>query len=339
MRKYVLLACVLMGMLTAAFPQSIHRIMFYNIENLFDIKDEPGKKDEEFTPWGEKHWSKNRYIYKLRNIAEAIERTGEGEWPLVVGIAEVENKHVLEDLTFKTRLAAAGYRIIHQDSPDERGIDVALLYRKDYMKLLEQEFLTVNLYKQKTLHTRDILYAKMLMGSDTLHFMVCHFPSMRGGEKQSDWKRLQAAKTLKQKTDSLCLQAVAPAIVIMGDMNSQADGPALKVMCDDFPSGACEDRRLYNLNSYLSDSKHGTYRFRGQWQTIDHIIVSGNLLNGGNKYQIRGRMKIFSAPFLLEEDRRYFGFKPKPTYRGPRYIGGYSDHLPVYIDLRRMRDK
>ena len=124
----------------------------------------------------------------------------------------------------------------------------------------------------------------------------------------------------------------------MGDMNCQADSPALKAICDDLPSRGCEDRILYNLNSYLHDSNRGTYRYRGRWQTIDHVMVSGNLLNGVNKYQIEGGMKIFSAPFLLEEDRGSYGYKPKPTYRGPRYIGGCSDHLPVYIDLRGTRD-
>ena len=313
--------------------QSQGKLMFYNVENLFDTRNDPLTQDEEFTPWGNRHWTQSRYVTKLRKLATVIDSVGQGEWPMVIGMAEVENRKVLEDLTGKTVLADANYGIVHQDSPDRRGIDVALLYRKDRLQVLETEFLRLPFPEDTTIHTRDILYAKMRSNKDTLYFFVCHFPSMLGGEKQSEWKRERAAAVLRHKVDSLFAINPMAGIVIMGDMNGKANTPAQKLLGTRDADRKIENTALYNTGYYLLKKNYGSYRYQGRWQTIDHIIVSGSLINGAAGYQVSRRLSIYAASFLLEEDKTYFGYKPCPTYRGPRYIGGTSDHLPVYIQI------
>ena len=332
MLRYLVFLLLLGGVQGAVAQQSV-RVMFYNVENLFDTSDDPLTRDDEFTPQGTKHWTKARYMTKLRQLAEAVDSVGGKEWPVVIGMAEVENRKVLDDLTQKTRLADGEYGIVHQDSPDRRGIDVALLYRKKEIQILLTEFLRLPFPEDSTIRTRDILYAKGILKSDTIHFFVCHFPSMIGGEKQSEWRRERAAAVLRHKTDSLLGQNPATGIIIMGDLNGQANTPAQKVLGSKSSDKKIKSGELYNTGYYLLKKNYGSYRYKGRWQTIDHMIVSGGLLKGSYGLKAVRRLTVFSAPFLLEEDKTWFGYKPCPTYRGPRYTGGTSDHLPVYIDL------
>lgn len=336
MVKYFILALLV---LTTGIgrAQEHFRVMFYNVENLFDTHDDPQTRDEEFTPAGAKHWTQERYMIKLRKLAEVVDSVGGGEWPLVVGMAEVENRRVLEDFTEKTILADGNYGIVHGDSPDRRGIDVALLYRKDCLKILETEFLRLPFPEDTTIRTRDVLYAKSLLQEDTIHFFVCHFPSMIGGERQSEWRRQRAAGVVRHKVDSLFRLNPSAAIMIMGDLNGKANTLAQKTMKTRSSDKRIRRGELYNTGYYLLKKSYGSYRYKGNWQTIDHIIVSGGLLLKETRYRADRRVTVYSAPFLLEEDRTYFGFKPRPTYRGPRYIGGYSDHLPLYIQLRSVK--
>lgn len=317
--------------------QRPERIMFYNVENLFDTYDNPETKDDEFTPWGEKHWTRDRYRVKLQKLADAVKGVGEGSWPLVVGLAEVENRRVLEDFIEKTILADAQYGIVHRDSPDARGIDVALLYRQPEMQLLDSAFLRVPFPEDKSIRTRDVLYAKMLHQTDTLHFFVCHFPSMIGGEKQSEWKRMRAASVVRHKVDSLFSQNPDVLILMMGDLNGKADTPTQKVLGTQSSDKKIQAGKLYNTGYYLLKKQEGTYRYQGRWQAIDHIIVSGGFINGVAGCSVERRSAVFSAGFLLEEDKKHYGYRPFPTYRGPRYYGGTSDHLPIYIQLKSKR--
>lgn len=309
------------------------RVMFYNVENLFDTRNDSLTADDEFTPTGAKHWTNARYTDKLRKIATVIDSVGQGEWPVIVGLAEVENRRVLDDLTRKTGIAPANYGIVHQDSPDRRGIDVALLYRKDIFRLTGQTFLRLHFPEDTTIRTRDILYAKGVLRDDTLHFFVCHFPSMIGGEKQSEWRRERAAEVVRQRVDSLKTGNPRAAIVIMGDLNGKANTPAQKKLGTRNSDSRIDVRELYNTGYYLLKKNYGSYRYKGRWQTIDHLIVSGSLLDGQSCWKAAKYLTVYNASFLLEEDKAYFGFKPCPTYRGPRYTGGYSDHLPIYLDL------
>ncbi len=311
------------------------RVVFYNTENLFDTRNDTLTVDDDFTPRGKQHWNRERYIRKLLNISKVLNGLGAGKFPLLIGLSEVENRNVLSDLVNKTVLADGNYGIVHADSPDTRGIDVALLYRKDSFRLLHNAFFPVHLKSGET--TRDILYCEGIFGrNDTLHVFVCHFPSMRGGEAKSEWKRIKAASVVRQKLDSIQNIHSLAMVLIMGDLNGRANTPAQKTLKIQNPeSGIIESENFYNTGYYLLGKPYGSYRYKGEWQTLDHIIVSGNLLNGKVDLQASRRMGIYDADFLFEEERGAFGVRPKPTYRGPRYIGGYSDHLPVFIDLKK----
>ena len=336
MKPFIILLFFCLGT-PALWGQQAGRIMFYNVENLFDTYDDPLTRDDEFTPQGTKHWSKARYMTKLQKLAEAVERVGGKEWPLVIGLAEVENRKVLEDFTGKTILADGNYGIIHRDSPDARGIDVALLYRQSEIEVLASDFLRIPFPEDTTIRTRDILYAKTRFKTDTLHFFVCHFPSMIGGEKQSEWRRERAASVVRHKVDSLFQVNPDAGILIMGDLNGKANTMAQKVLVTKSSDKKIKSGELYNTGYYLLKKNYGSYRYKGRWQTIDHIIVSGGLISGKSGCSVERRLVVYSAPFLLEEDKTYFGYKPCPTYRGPRYIGGTSDHLPIYIQMESTR--
>lgn len=343
--RMILQWCIWFGCLCCffldTFAQERYRIVSYNVENLFDICHEAGKKDEEFTPAGRLHWTKARYTDKLQKISRAIYAAGEGQFPVFIGLCEVENRQVVSDLVTKTLLAGADYGIVHQDSPDLRGIDVAFLFKRSCFQLLNRQFIPVRSMADTSMQTRDILYVCGILRSndslrqDTLHFFVCHFPSMSGGEIQSEWKRKRAASLVRHCIDSIQEQTPRAAIVLMGDFNGKADRPALKsvLQAKSSDSRRIEDGALYNTGYYLLNQTPGSYKYKGQWQTIDHIIVSGVLLNGGRPFQAERRLKPYAASFLLEEDKAFFGYKPWRTFVGPRYSGGYSDHLPVYLDL------
>ncbi|GHV69272.1 endonuclease [Bacteroidia bacterium] len=315
--------------------------MSYNVENLFDTYNDTLTNDDEFTPRGTKYWSQKRYVDKLLFLSKVLKEIGIGkkkefELPAIIGLIEVENRRVLEDLTQKTLLADGDYGIVHQDSPDPRGIDVALLYRKSNYTPLNEQFLPVKFGNRRPV-TRDILYSSgILAGKDTVHFFVCHFPSMIGGEAGSEWKREAAATVLKRQVDSLLRRNSRAAIVIMGDLNGTADRPAQTKVLGTQTSDAkkINDTCLYNCGYYLLNQNRGSYKYQSNWQTIDHIIVSGSLLNKHNRLRIDKHSQIYSADFIMEEDKRYFGFKPFRTYAGMKYLGGYSDHLPIYIDIK-----
>lgn len=311
------------------------RVVFYNAENLFDTRNDSLTIDDDFTPRGRQHWSRERYTRKLLHLSKALIAVGEGDLPGIIGLSEVENRSVLSDLVGKTGLSDGKYGIVHADSPDRRGIDVALLYREDLFRVIHACFFPVYLKTGEA--TRDILYCEGIMGErDTIHFFVCHFPSMRGGEAKSEWKRVKAALVVRQKVDSIQASHSKAMIVIMGDLNGRADTPAQQALKVRKPGDeGIEAGDLYNTGYYLLGKPRGSYRFRGEWQTLDHVIVSGSLLNGASGLRASRKMSVYDADFLLEEERGKFGVRPKPTYRGPRYIGGYSDHLPVFIDLEK----
>lgn len=333
MVRWLLLISILIGCLSVSWGQCGYKVMFYNVENLFDTADDPQTADEEFLPRGSKRWTKNRYTSKLRALARVVDSLGQGCMPLMVGMAEVENRRVLEDLVYKTKLVDGNYGIVHHDSPDVRGIDVALLYRKDFVTVVEEESLRIDFPEDSDIKTRDILYVKTLVATDTLHVFVCHFPSMRGGEQKSEWKRIRAAEVVRHKTDSLFSTNSNAFVMLMGDLNGRPGTKAQQLLASRKCGGENIPERLYNLGHYLLKKPEGTYRYRGKWQTLDHIFVSGSMLKEEASLRVVGNTVIYSPSFLLEEDTSHFGFRPRPTYRGPRYIGGTSDHLPIYVTL------
>ncbi|NPA45253.1 MAG: endonuclease, partial [Chlorobi bacterium] len=231
------------------YPRGDMRIMFYNTENLFDIFDDTLKIDEAFTPDGEKHWNKRKFDKKLYNISKVITAVGQWELPEVIGLCEIENRYVLERLIKQTALKNFNYRIIHKESPDRRGIDVGMLYRKDKFHPISYEAVRVVFPFDANKPTRDILYVKGTNNyNDTLHIFVNHWPSRWGGQLETDRKRMFAASVLKGKVDSLFDADVNPNIIIMGDLNDYPDNNSVvKVLKAKTKFDKIEDEKLYNL--------------------------------------------------------------------------------------------
>ena len=289
------------------------QLFCWNLENYFDPYDDPATADEAFTPGGEHHWTRRKMVAKRNLTAKTIIASAEffgGRVPTIVGLCEVENKYVLKTLTEDTPLAKIGYKVLHRDSPDPRGIDVALLYDPARVRLLGSEFITIAEFA-----TREILYAKVAM-PDTLHIFVNHWPSKYSGARASEARRLAVAGALERKLDSLYAISSDAKIVVMGDFNDTPNSPSLK--------GLCEHSRLQNLSAAGGG---GTIRFKGKWELIDHLLASPAAA------QAIGSAQVFRPAFLLEDDKTFMGSKPRRTHVGPRYRGGASDHLPIIADI------
>ncbi len=310
------------------------RIAFYNLENLFDTEDDTLKSDEEFTPRGQRYWSDYRYREKSNRMAKAILSIGEWDAPDIVGVAEIENRKVLEDLAESAVLRKFNYEVVHFESPDRRGIDVGMLYRTDRYSLLATRKVSVQIPEDPGFATRDILYtAGTVLGGDTIHLFFCHWPSRYGGQQQSEPKRIQAALTLKAITDSIFRNDPRAAVIIAGDFNDEWSNLSLRTKLHAQPPEAdIKPVTLYNLMAAM-DPNSGSHRYHGDWAYLDQVIVSGNLLNGSGLEVAGKRAFITAHDFLLETDEKYPGKKPFRTFIGMRYHGGFSDHLPVYIDL------
>ncbi len=305
------------------------RIMFYNIENLFDTFDDPAINDDEFTASGEKGWSYYRYKEKLNHIAKTIIAVGGWEAPALIGLCEIENFQVLMDLSTKTPLKKYGYQIVHENSNDRRGIDVAILFRPD--KLLKIAHKSIKII-DNTFVTRDILYTSFsYQQKDTIHFYVNHWPSRYGGKSFSESKRITVASVLKSNTDSISRVYRNPKILIMGDFNDVPSDESLSSVLDAKPiKSSIIPRQLYNLSFYDFKLGKGTLVYKEidhTWFLFDQIIVSGVLIEGKGLLTKGKKSIIFQADWLLKNGR------PFRTYQGPIYKGGFSDHLPIYIDL------
>lgn len=314
-----------------------YKIMFYNVENLFDTFDDSLKKDEEFLPEGDRFWNNHKYYTKLKQIYKVIIAIGSWNPPAIIGLCEIENRKVIEDLVNNTPLVKFEYQIIHEESPDWRGIDVGLLYRKELFRPLYYEAIPINFPDNPESKTRDILYVKgIAKNSDTLSIFINHWPSRWGGQLESEDRRLFVASVLKAKVDSIFKSNSQSNIIITGDFNDYPHNKSInKVLNASQEFDQIIDNELYNLSSFLYKSKNvGTYKYQGEWGVLDQFIVSGNLLDKENKvFTSLDDIYIFDADFLLEPDEGYFGYKPNRTFIGYKYNGGYSDHLPTYLIL------
>lgn len=306
-------------------------LMFYNVENLFDVENDSLVNDEEFLPEGLRRWTHNRMKEKFRRISRVILNAGMWNPPVVVGLGEVENSRVLKYMLYDTGLANLGYEIVHYDSPDERGIDVAFLFLSS--RFVVSESYPVSLEAPAGLRpTRDILYVKGVIDkADTLHFFVNHWPSRYSGAAATQKCRLQAARKLRYLTDSLQRANTAPHIVIMGDFNEVHSS---RLFTDYVGVGGRDDKTPFYAPSLELPPASGTLKYRQSWQVFDQIIVSRTFLEADSKVQLAKKsLNILDFPFLLERDEVYGGQKPFRTYLGMKYHGGYSDHLPVSIEL------
>lgn len=316
--------------------QERHRVMFYNVENLFDPFNDSLTNDDEFTPDGVRFWTWKRMNEKLNNIYKVITAVGEWDLPVIVGFCEVENRFVMNQLITKTPLSKFDYRLVHRESPDRRGIDVVLIYRPDRFVLEEERYFQVVNPDEPHRTTREVLYARGIVANlDTLHVFVNHWPSKFGGELASEPGRLAAGRLVREKVDSIRIFHPDARIIIMGDFNDGPNSAAIVTALGAKPPvGNIETKELYNLHHRHDGTGFGSLKFQGQWETIDMMIVSGSLLNRehGLYANPEGGM-IFKADFLLEPDDGFVGVRPFRTYVGFKYHGGFSDHLPIYVDL------
>lgn len=313
------------------------RLMFYNVENLFDTYNDSLIRDDEFLPRGKKFWSKGKYYDKIRNIASVIVAVGGWQTPEIIGLCEVENRKVLNDLCNRTGLKNLNYEIIHKESPDKRGIDVALLYKPKSFKPILYRAIKVSFKSSPGSTTRDILYVKGLTrNKDSLHVFINHWPSRWGGQMASENRRMDAAKTLRNAVDSILEHDNSAKIIIMGDLNDYPDNKSVADVLNakvDFDT--IINNELYNLSAYIEKTKNiGSHKNKGEWGVLDQIIVSGAVLNAQKGLSCTlNDAYIFNAGFLLTNDETFTGKKNFRTYIGYKYAGGYSDHLPVFLDL------
>ena len=314
---------------STTWAQESFRVMFYNVENLFDAKDDTLKNDQEFLPEATRKWNYFRYKEKINKIARVIISTSKDNIPDLVGLCEVENDSCLLDLIKYSPLREAGYRYVMTHSPDERGIDVALMYQRGTFKLLEKQVIPVPLERLRKSPTRDILHvAGQVISGDTLDVFVCHMPSRSEGEKRTEPYRLFASQILKSSVDSLMKIRQHPYLLVMGDFNDTPHKPSVSQLNE------------VGLINMMDDKSGGTYQYRGKWEILDQFLVSESLSNdNGRIHTVKDQSFIIRYPFLLEEDDKYGGEKPYRTYHGMKYQGGYSDHLPIAIDLIIRDDK
>ena len=291
------------------------RIVWWNVENLFDCQHDSLKEDYEFLPESERHWTRGRYWKKLDNLARTIAAiAGEDDWPMVIGMCEVENDSCLRDLTRRSPLRIARYAYIHEEGPDVRGVDVAMLYDSLQFRPFGHEAIQVPSAEHGFRPTRDILHVWGLCPSlpDTLHFVLVHLPSRANSGQKGDAHRRLAVGTLCSLLDKLA----GKSILLMGDFNAEPNDAIFRSirsrMTSLMPQSRKELRRA-----------QGTYYFRKLWGFLDHILVSSNLLS-----RFEERTTIGHLPFLLTEENT-----PWRTYQGPVYKGGYSDHLPIWVNM------
>lgn len=304
----VSLVCFGLGMgMNVVFAEPL-KVVSYNVENLFYPERDSLKDDSEWTPDGERHWSFTRYYRKEENIARVLTNIGEWNGVDIVGLQEVENAMVVKRLCYTLRRGE--YDFVHYESPDRRGIDVALIYKKSRVDTIATRAIKVKgeRVKGERLITRDILYVcAQIDKRDTVHFFVCHLPSQRGGAAESEWKRRVAKEVLEEAVDSVFRVQAEAKIVVMGDMNAE-----------DLEVKGLKDERMKG---------EGTHKYQGRWTCLDHFYTSPSL-------DSLSRAEIYNAAWIQEPDEKYLDLKPKRTYNGFRYQkDGFSDHLPIVLTV------
>ncbi|MBE0676615.1 MAG: hypothetical protein IH591_18315 [Bacteroidales bacterium] len=318
-------------------------VAFYNVENLFDTNDDEGTGDDEYLPGSAKQWDEKRFGKKVKDIAETLGSLNKTELPGIIGLAEVENRNVLDRLVDESPLKRGKYGIVHSDSPDERGIDVALLYRPDEFTMLESRTISVVFSFLPEDKTRDILYVKGVMDDGlTYHIYVNHWPSRSGTERESEMRRFSAAAALRKDIDNILNFENDARIIIMGDFNDEPTNRSLMQVLN-----ATNKRRNYNYRDLFNmmydahnEGTSGSIAWRGNWQMFDQIIVSFSILSENEGYHTGYESgQVYSSDEILFTDPET-GFRgPNRTYGGDTYYGGVSDHLPIFVVFRKGLEK
>ncbi|VAW18119.1 hypothetical protein MNBD_BACTEROID01-1381 [hydrothermal vent metagenome] len=309
-------------------------VVFYNVENLFDIFNEPGKHDGEFTPEGVKKWTEERYNKKLADLSKVLSSINHEELPELIGLCEVENREVVEELLHTGGLQNAEYRVVHFESPDFRGIDVALAYRAGEFSVIAQEPIHISFENNPGYHTRDILYVKGRTNNrEVFHIFVNHWPSRIGGAAKTEPKRIFVAAILRSRVDSILSVEPNANIIIMGDMNDEPANKSLESVLKASYSLSSKDNGLVNLMFKLDKEGKGSYKYRGKWNMLDNLVVSSGLFDKKG-FRCTGYGVVFHKKWMEYKNRNGSIF-PNRTYGGPNYYGGISDHFPVYFRMVR----
>ncbi|MBO7307994.1 MAG: endonuclease/exonuclease/phosphatase family protein [Alistipes sp.] len=339
MKRFLLILSVMAFALTTAVAQEKpYMVAFWNLENLFDIYDDPETHDGEFTPEGVKQWNEVKYQKKLYNTERvlfdmaAINR----DYPIVIGVSEIENRSVLEDLVSQPKLKGANYRICHFDSPDARGVDVAFLYRADVFKLEGSDNIKLNVPELPDFRTRDLVVMWGTIEGEPFYFLVSHWPSRLGGKEASQFKRDACARQIREIKDSLLKENPATKVIVMGDFNDDAtDASLVKVMGAKGKVNELEEGDFFNPYVQMLKAGLGTLAYQDSWNLFDNICVTENLVNGtyGKLRLMKGKKfygNIFTRPYMLQQEGQYKGY-PLRTFVTNNFQNGFSDHFPVYI--------
>ena len=314
----VSLVCFGLGMgMNVVFAEPL-KVVSYNVENLFYPERDSLKDDSEWTPEGERRWSYTRYYRKVENIARVLTNIGEWDGVDIVGLQEVENALCVKRLCYTLR--PGEYDFVHYESPDARGIDVALIYKKSRVDTIATRAIRVKgeRVNGERLITRDILYVcAQIDKRDTVHFFVCHLPSQRGGKAESEWKRRVAKEVLEGAIDSVYLAFRDPKIIVMGDFNREPKEDLRGV----------KNQMIVESQKSKVERPNGTHKYQGRWTCLDHFYTSPSL-------DSLSRAEIYNAAWIQEPDEKYLDLKPKRTYNGFRYQkDGFSDHLPIVLTV------
>jgi len=310
--------------------QNSYTVAFYNIENLFDTLNDPNSDDDDFLPTSKKRWTKKRYYNKLRKIGSVISKIGNDdshEAPIIVGLAEVENKLVISDLINSKNLRDEGYKYVHYNSSDERGIDVALLYKDNVFKVEDSDTFSVYLETDEGLrdYTRDILLVQGNLNGENVSIIVNHWSSRREGEKETEHKRIAAAEKVNSIINTLKEDSPNMKIIVMGDFNDNPDNESIELLE--------KESRLFNPFKTVWSRDVGSLNYNFQWNLFDQILFSTNFFDSENSSLSFEEADVFDVKSLTQYHGKYQG-QPFRTYVGKKYKGGYSDHFPVFIILK-----
>ncbi len=318
-------------------------IAFYNLENLFDtiIDPDPNKiLQDEFTPKGKNMWNSKRYLKKIDNMSYVLSQIGSElskTAPMIIGVSEVENNSVLQDLIKHPNLRKYNYGIVHYESPDKRGIDIALLYRKDFVKIINSQSRRLSYPQKENFRTRNQLVVHADLVGESIYIQVNHWPSRRGGEKRSSPLREAAAALARSISDSIRTIDTDAKIIIMGDLNDDpTDISVKKIINTSADKKSVGKNQFYNPMEKKYNSGNGTGAYNDTWNLFDQLIVSPSLLNKDAHNWKFYKAQIYKKPMLIQQTGKYKNY-PKRTFAGGSWLGGYSDHFPVFLYLIREK--
>jgi predicted extracellular nuclease len=335
MRHIISLSLLVLSLSGFSQTKNSLTVAFYNCENFFDTKNDPNKKDDEFLPDSPMKWDSVRFMNKLHKIAQVLDSTVAGPGlPALVGLVEIENKEVLEELISKSQFKEKSYAVLSTDSPDERSIDCGLLYDQSVFKLIDFKEINATNRSLGDYKTRNVLYATLkATNGDIFHVFVNHWPSRREGEKESEPRRIYAAEQVRAKINEVQKKDPKAKVIVMGDFNDHPDNNSIlnTLKASNQPK---EKGDLYNAYQTLDAAKQGTHYYDKEWRVLDQIIVSQGLIGAKKGYSFDPKnAHILKKDFVLFKNHKTGEEKPNRTYSGEKYHNGYSDHLSIYIML------